>query len=283
MAVLYKSLLLLLTIVSTVLAQGSIPSRLSALDGSSSVYFGPNCFNASLVAAGLLGGIRHTTTSEFEFYLSSGRCRMLNDQEDLEPNDIQVMWMQMEKPYLFHSFTHLNTNQVFTKNGESPNSPYKVQSFKNMSENYYSIPAYCRQSNFQDNSECSGFFYSSYRCTTMNEFVKNDNIRLSLEKTHNVFLKLEDEMENWLIGIKDKISVSSWMQYFESIEKLNYSIVSSDHKYNEDELFLLQSILYRVEGIGDKVGYFPEFSQDFVLLRAQLRDNLELLSTPRDL
>lgn len=76
---------------------------------------GPNCWNASLRAAGLIRAFRHSTEAELRWYLGSSACRELDGTEAAEAGDLIAIRSPDAK--IVHAFTYLSPEISLSKNG----------------------------------------------------------------------------------------------------------------------------------------------------------------------
>jgi hypothetical protein len=114
-----------------------LPDYVQKYHGLSPSDSGPNCWNLSLVMAGLLPAIRESSDKEWDFYLSSPLCRELDPNEPLKMGDLGSIEARGEdnKSHI-HGFIYVSSEMVYSKNGLSISSPYKLQPLKNMNEVY---------------------------------------------------------------------------------------------------------------------------------------------------
>jgi hypothetical protein len=115
-----------------------VPKMVKENHGTNSEHPGPNCWNTALVMQGLIPGLRETSSEEFEFFIKSPLCKELGPNEEKKPGDIG----SIETPYQdgssnqIHAFIHINDNMIYNKVGLALQSPFTLQSYKDMHENY---------------------------------------------------------------------------------------------------------------------------------------------------
>lgn len=119
-----KNLLLGLTLSISILiqAEARIPME---IEGHSTRFDGPNCWNLAMVSAGFNSHFRNTDATEAKFYLTSLFCRSISESEK-SFGDIGVI-KDAKNDQWIHGFVVLDSNQVFSKNGGDFSIAYKVQ------------------------------------------------------------------------------------------------------------------------------------------------------------
>ncbi len=147
-----------------------LPEHVKKYNGTSPKTDGPNCWNLSLVMTGILPQLRYSTPEEMDFYMNPPLCRALQNGEDRKPGDIgAIRYGNGEE---IHGFIRVTDNISYSKNGYVKQSPYELQSQKNVYDAYgiNNMPKNCLDNRIDENCYSGVEFY---RCISMKEYLKN--------------------------------------------------------------------------------------------------------------
>lgn len=153
-----------------------LPAHLIKYAGVSPRYNGPNCWNLALVMKNILPALRHTTSDEMAFYMSSPLCRQIKNGEPKIPGDVGAIRKTSGVDQgEYHGFIYISDDIVYSKNGITKANPYMLLSTDIMM-NVYSVPKYskCRQNEIDPNANCD-FATSYFRCMSMEEYLAKQN------------------------------------------------------------------------------------------------------------
>lgn len=217
--------------------------------GAYSKLNGPNCWNHSLVQAGLLTYRTHTTDNTMSFFMSSPLCRRLGINESPQFGDIGAIRRRWGIEH--HGFVYLNEDLVYTKNNSSIDSRYKLMGLKSMYI-FFKIddePSHCLNNQMDKNCSYGVLFF---RCTPMKTFLNRSISQGSrLNELLNILLEIEKRIS--VITISGQITFDPILNNgFGLLEKLKDYIENSDIDSKivlEDQIFILKSITYRVEDL----------------------------------
>ncbi|HNT97782.1 MAG TPA: hypothetical protein PKK31_05915 [Elusimicrobiales bacterium] len=106
--------------------EDAAPDFVALRHGTRAGRWGPNCWNAALVASGILAAPRFTSPEEMTFWMASPYCRALGAGETPLPGDIIAV--RDRDGAEVHGFIHLTEELSFSKNYLTAAAPYELQS-----------------------------------------------------------------------------------------------------------------------------------------------------------
>lgn len=157
-----------------------------------SVKDGPNCWNATLVAAKIVPQVRYTSNEEMQFWMSSPLCREKGLHEPLTPGD--VIAIRNEAMGESHGFIHISDNLSFSKNGYDSRMAYSLQD-PNFVFELYEVEPECRRK-VGEPEEC-GTWANYYSCQSMDDYlkkhpIKDDSLKEVFKAVNDIECKLSD-------------------------------------------------------------------------------------------
>lgn len=210
---------------------------------------GPNCWNATLVAAKIVPQLRYTSDMEMNFWMHSPLCRERKPNEASAPGDIIAIrdWEQGE----VHGFVHLSDNLSFSKNGFSKESPYSIQD-PNVVFDIYEVPKNCRRKTGKDRS-CK-VYANYYTCKSMEDYLKEKPLRDKEARKALIDLdELECQISVAVIsgsnGQTLKTLVAASLQ---AIHTLAYNTLK-DNKFKEEDKVVWQALFHKSKSLADQV------------------------------
>lgn len=133
---------------------------------------GPNCWNATLVAAKIVPQVRYTSQEEMNFWMSSPLCREKRLNEPLTPGDIIAI--RDGSIGESHGFIHISENLSFSKNGYDRTMAYSLQDPQFVFD-LYDVSPEC-QRKVGEPSGCRSWA-NYYTCESMDDYLKKNPIR----------------------------------------------------------------------------------------------------------
>jgi hypothetical protein len=138
---------------------------------------GPNCWNTSLVSAGITSKMRYTSSEEMNFWMTSPLCRERANDEEIQAGDIIAIRDQRGQEV--HGFVHLTNELSYSKNGYSNHTWFSLQSPENVYR-VYDVEKECQglHSNLVDKKVPPCKLYSNIiQCISMDEYLKNQKAK----------------------------------------------------------------------------------------------------------
>lgn len=201
---------------------------------------GPNCWNASLVAAKIIPQLRYSTPQEMSFWLNSPLCKEKKSTDALEPGDIVAILNKSGHQH--HGFIYISENLSFSKNGFESDNPYTLQDPKHVFSKYQVKPK-CERIDSQGACENHAKYYS---CTSVDEY------RNSYKGTDKI---LKDTIDS-ISGMECLFSKSLFEDgsfgvdnfILTNLEILNNLIsdIYLDKKFNPEDAVLWEGLYYQI-------------------------------------
>lgn len=204
--------------------------------------FGPNCWNATLVATGILPELRYSTYKEMTFWMNSKFCREKDLDEPIEIGDVIAIRELLTGANTYsevHGFIYMDEKLSFSKNGATKKEPYLLQS-TDMVFSSYNVLKECRRIKGipKDDLKCLQRWANIYKC----EAIKPLSIRAK-----DIFEdKIESEKNNNLKHI--------WL-----VEKLDH-LISKIIFNNSKNILGDDDVIKDIKGL-DSVEYINEISE----------------------
>lgn len=219
---------------------------------------GPNCWNSSLVSAGLNSTFRYSSDREMKHWLNSELCSERKN-EPPEPGDI-IAIRDIEEEEI-HAFVHVTDELSFSKNGYTKASIYSLQSPENVYKSYRVTPE-CRGLTFEDAQKKVPYChsYSNYfKCRSFNEYLAENTLEdQDLIKNLQELNKYECEFNALMADGKSLDQLYSILDFL----KLNLKIMNkmAEDKSNhpdtpEKEKFLWRGIFYKTDSLYEQYLY----------------------------
>lgn len=201
---------------------------------------GPNCWNASLVAAKIIPQLRYSTPQEMSFWLQSPLCKEKKSNEALAPGDIIAILNKSGHQH--HGFVYISENLSFSKNGVDSDNPYSLQDPKHVFAKY-SVKPKCERTDKQGTCANHAKYYS---CMSMDEYRKSyKTTDKTLQETIQSINSLECSFskslfENGNFGVDNFILVN--------LEILNNLIseIYLDKKFKPEDAVLWEGLYYQI-------------------------------------
>lgn len=165
-----------------------LPRKIANVIEKSLASAGPNCWNASLVAAGLLPHYRFSTEAEFSAALNSPLCHMLSPGENRAAGDIVAIRRLSEgQVEEIHGYVWLSKALSYQKDGFPKVYRHEIKTTSDV-EKKYAEPAYMERRGLETRScndlrsgqkvpdQCL-YFSQSYRCLNLDRILETDLAR----------------------------------------------------------------------------------------------------------
>jgi hypothetical protein len=218
-----KSIILFLCLLTGPLLWGSFLD----LDGTSSNYNGPNCWNGAMYAAGVIENKRFMHPNEWHYYLNN-HCE---EVEHAVPGAVGRIYIGETE---VHGFIHLDEDKIFAKHGEAQAHGYKVMSYKKMMAQYGRT------------RECSSRNYTRPECYHSVKYYlceSKQRFPAVLMKLNRVFEQLSFSKDTKLI-YKDSCTSDSFLAreaQLGVLEEILIELSNSKDRNNELEKALYES------------------------------------------
>lgn len=201
---------------------------------------GPNCWNASLVAAKIIPQLRYSTPQEMSFWLNSPLCREKKLDEPAAPGDIIAIVTKAGHQH--HGFVYVSENLSFSKNGVENENPYSLQDPKSVFSKY-SVTPKCERVGSKGSCGNHAKYYS---CMSMEDYRKAHK---STDKTLNDTIQAIGQMECLFsknLFEDGSFGVDSFI--VTNLEILNNLIseIYLDKKYNPEDAMLWEGLYYQI-------------------------------------
>ncbi|MFA5584145.1 MAG: hypothetical protein WDA09_08015 [Bacteriovoracaceae bacterium] len=209
---------------------------------------GPNCWNATLVAAKIVPQVRYTSDFEMNFWMNSPLCKERAAGEKLKPGDIIAI--RSKKQPEVHGFVHISENLSFSKNGFNKNMPYSLQD-PNSVFNIYNVPPECRRRNgTPDDCETYANYFS---CISMDEYLKKNPIQDKLASdAFNQLTEIECAISDAILSGRSRNIKSLVTTTLAIIHRLSYDTISQK-KYDPDDLVIWQALFHKSRSLKDQL------------------------------
>lgn len=201
---------------------------------------GPNCWNASLVAAKIIPNLRYSTPQEMSFWLNSPLCKEKKSHEALSPGDIVAILNKAGHQH--HGFVYITENLAFSKNGFESDNPYSLQDPKKVFNKYLVRPK-CERVDSRGNCENHAKYYT---CMTMEEYrSKNISTDKTLSDTIEAIGNIECLFSKSLFD-DGSFGVDSFI--VTNLEILNNLIseIFLDKKFKPEDAVLWEGLYYQI-------------------------------------
>lgn len=204
---------------------------------------GPNCWNASLVSAGVIDHLRYASDDEMKFWMESPLCTERKPGEEKLPGDIIAIRKSTGAEY--HGFVYISENLSFSKNGYMRSAPYSLQSPENVYA-LYDVPESCREVYKKPNIKCD-FYSNILHCISIEEYYKK-NPEFNSEQKET--LKTLDDLECSMSDLVNSPDFDSKVVKLAQVGLLAVVKIAEDNlktKLNEYDQFIWQTIKLRAE------------------------------------
>lgn len=150
--------------------EGSAPAFVIAHYGQHPLHDGPNCFNTTLILAGLASAPTHTQGPELSAWLSSPFCQTVGSRNQLQPGDIGIFHglptvNGAGEDGIIHAFIHISSDLTFSKSGLTRRAPFEVQTLSRALQEYHmnNVPRRCSVPTPSSRDGCE-IWLTYYRC-----------------------------------------------------------------------------------------------------------------------
>lgn len=228
---------------------------------------GPNCWNAVLVADGILQHHRYVNDKEFAFYMKSPLCRALNNSENRITGDIGSISLKSKIPRgadgVEHAFVYFDENLIYSKKNPQPQNLFKLSPANDLWDSFSLTPeSSCFLNKSHPDCKVRTTFY---RCQNLEAYLnkQSDKINNSLLALKS-FEKIELQIENFVMNkMIDTDSILQNMNHFDFT--LNTTVT--------DQL-IKQILILRIDSIIDQ---FRALKDDYPELQTILEPELTRL------
>lgn len=234
-----------------------VPEHIAGVVGKYSGFDGPNCWNLALVMKGILPGLRFSTRDEMAFYMNSPLCRNLEPNEERKPGDIgAIRELVNKKTYEFHGFIYISDKLAFSKNGETYESSFDLQTLNNVYASYQiSGNEKCHGNRVDINSNCMNAT-SYFRCESLDDYLsKRKPISMELSKlVQNTSTFEKCIMEPFLVDSKplSENAAESIIDISKALVEYTEEQMKKNSGLSDEEKFILTSLDLRMRSISEQ-------------------------------
>lgn len=114
----------------------------------------------------------------------------------------------------------------------------------------------------------------------MSSFLQKAKIAEELKRISKLFKRTELAFEDWLIWEKEKVNDKEFDHFLMSLKLLveyTEKLIGERNNSTNDEIFLLQSLSFKIDGVLNYVGYYPGKNVVFTPLLQQFKKNVDLM------
>lgn len=210
---------------------------------------GPNCWNATLVAAKIVPQVRYTSDYEMNFWMHSPLCKERKAGEELEPGDIIAI--RRSDHHEVHGFVHISENLSFSKNGYDKRIPYSLQDPKVVFDTY-EVPENCRRANGQPKN-CSAYAIY-YSCTSMDDYLKKNPIKEEVtKKAYEQMLDAECRISEAVLSGKGSQELKTLIfATLDIIGEFAYDTLMTG-KYSPEDKVIWQALVHKSKSLKDQI------------------------------
>lgn len=210
---------------------------------------GPNCWNATLVAAKIVPQVRYTSDLEMNFWMYSPLCTERRPGEPPQPGDIIAIRDSTYKEV--HGFVYISENLSFSKNGYDREVPYSLQD-PNVVFDVYRVPENCRRVHGTAPS-CSAYA-NYYSCMSMDDYLKVNPIKDAVAK------KAYEQLSDAECQISEAVlsgTIGAQMKHFINvnlhvINTLAYETLVSK-KFNHEDKVVWQALVHKSKSLQEQL------------------------------
>lgn len=209
---------------------------------------GPNCWNASLNAAGLADGLRYSTPEEMNFWMESPLCTERKAGEKPSPGDVIAIRSIKDKEV--HGFTYLSENLSFSKNGYRSHAPYTLQDPKHVYK-VYGVPLECQgiyKAPKEEDTQCLNYS-NIFKCEPLEDYLKS---KPKMREEQRALIQEMKEFECDIMkitGSTDTLQPSLKEIILTSIKAIKALAIQNQETKNKDEKFIWKIIEIRADAI----------------------------------
>jgi hypothetical protein len=209
---------------------------------------GPNCWNTALYMSGVVDVVRYTGEQEFSFWMNSPLCKELDQNAPVEAGDLLVERGETGEQ---HVSVFISDELIFEKIGFEKQLQYQLTNTPNMTPETSEYGSkFCGKIKGQHPKECNLGWYNSFRCQSMEEYIKNNPGKELDELTYydktlgQIECNLQEQIKN---------SSSTTLDTF-SEEMLNViqNLATSESQKSADD-FLWRSLKHRVDSLRSQI------------------------------
>ena len=227
---------------------GCLPPHMRDYQGVKPKIMGPNCWNLSLVVAGILPAHIYTAPDAMTFFMGSPLCRKLENNEERLAGDIGAIRRRWSVE--IHGFIYLSENLVYSKNNAYM-SPYSLYGLEELYE-FFRIddePAHCL-----DNRMEKGCFngVEFYRCHELVDYFQKHQVDISLELMFGDLAVLEKEVSDIVFSgeVKSSFKRVQQREFRQNVLELVQTLQSN---HSESALFMLKMLKLRLTSLVDQL------------------------------
>lgn len=231
-------------------------------------YYGPNCWNTTLVASGILPFQRFSIPEEITFWTHSSFCRELTLLEPLEVGDVIAIREKnespLEDPFEIHAFIYITEELAFSKNGPETLSPI---SFQNPQEvfSFYGVTNKACQRVSGSSGACENFA-NVYRCESFQEHLSHHPAPTSAayQEIESKLLEIESSVSDMTLHFRKKnISRASLHEKLQknktdlqSLQEKIVTLAKSLTMADSYEQEYWQGLSFRIQSTLEQIDYF---------------------------
>lgn len=232
-----------------------IPTLLKELNNAHPEHGGPNCWNAALVGTKLIPALRHTTAAEFNFWLRSPLCRIVQDHETLEAGDIAALRKHKDAPYIYtewHGFVYIAEGIAFSKNGRDKRQNFRILDTAEILQTYEINPknAACLRKNVEKPEGCEKWI-TYYRCQPIGTYLKEKQSLMSprVKQARSTLHKFELALQKYLMKNSASLPKELADEYARNLNEIKIESNSMLGKISgSDDAAKIESLMWQMIG-----------------------------------
>jgi len=187
--------------------------RMQSLQGTTTAYPGPNCWNTSLFISEIAQYRRAVAEEEMTYWMNSPLCKELAVNEEARAGDIITIRSNNGESVLeMHGFTYLTKESSFSKSGFDIQFPYEFVT----SEYVYQLFALGDYGDYKANPDCRRVkgipdltkcpvYANVFRCTSYKNFLNSARFlsKIDYKKIDDKFLAFEKKISEATVGSRN--------------------------------------------------------------------------------
>lgn len=269
-----------------------LPKSILSFYGHQNQIKGPNCYNAALMMAGIVPGLRYVSDGEIEATLNSPLCQSVKGAA--LPGDIGIIFskdLDTNKIEYSHAYLQVSERIAFSKNGLG-NAPYILTPQKSMQDRY-SVGKNLECPNDEGKEppsrrKCDNFT-SHFRCQTFEDYFQSNNLPKGLQSIFDSLNSIEGCLSEFSKGKLQVLSVSAQKNIMDSVSAITQYLEENKGKLNAQEqsfanIFKLRVFSYFDHFMHHGTGQFGGgvvYSDEQVVFMKAMKKELDSLDPER--
>ncbi|MGZ3712022.1 MAG: hypothetical protein ACXVBE_09705 [Bdellovibrionota bacterium] len=238
--------------------QACLPDHVKKYQDAQPERFGPNCWNLALVNKNLLPYLRMSTNEEMSFFMNSGLCKQLGENEKPRAGDVGAIretgpsCEDQNSACEIHGFIYVSENLAYSKNSNETKDPYQLQNINKVYSMYSAGKYACQGSNCGASNKVDFF-----RCRSFKEFAAEAKLSSSLRNSFNALDYVECQVSSAsllpkVFGVGEKRTITNALDVVAA-----YLQKAQTEPQGADEAFAFDALLVRLRAIQEQISLFP--------------------------